>query len=171
MPSFDFDAKEVEDAVSEGFSVVPPGWYSAMVIKSELKETKAGDGRYFNLTFSILGPSHEKRIVFQMYNVENKNPVAVRISKSQLKALSLAAGVPAWTASEELHMIPIGIKVNVKPAKGNWEESNGVVDYCSEETLADVIEDAAKKHDEMVAPAAPWKGDAPVVADDESVPF
>lgn len=154
-----FDANEYEP--NSGSDVIPAGWYTAEITASEEKDNRAKNGRYLELEFTILAPSHANRKVWVRLNLENPNDTAVDIARRDLSAICRAVGVLRPRMPEELHGRPLGIKVTVKPAKGDYAESNEVKGY------APVGEDAPK-----VAAAANGGRSAPArkVVDDD-LPF
>ena len=51
MATLNFNANEVEP--SKAFDPIPAGKYIAVITDSEMKETRAGTGRYLQLEFEI----------------------------------------------------------------------------------------------------------------------
>ena len=82
-----FDVTTVPAKEKSEFGLLPKGWYRAMVTKSEGRDTRAGDGRMLALTFDLIDGPNKGRKIWCNYNVQNKNPEAVRIALSDLKAL------------------------------------------------------------------------------------
>lgn len=72
------------------------GSYKVRLEKYEVKDTKAGTGKYLDLQFEIMeSKEHDfggKRI-FQKYNIENPNPKAVEISMNILGHYLTAVGL------------------------------------------------------------------------------
>ena len=64
----------------DDFSVVPVGDYNVQIVKSDIKDTKAGDGKRLNFQFKILDGKFKGRILFVGLNIQNPNPQAVEIS-------------------------------------------------------------------------------------------
>ena len=56
------------------------------------------------------------------------------IAKKDLAAICRAVGVMSPKASEELHDKPLMIKVKVRPAQGEYEASNDVGGYKTDES-------------------------------------
>jgi hypothetical protein len=73
-------------------SVVPAGEYPAKIMGCELKDTKAGTGKYISMKFTIDGMEQAGRTVFTNFNVSNPNPQAEEIGIRQLKQLDSAIG-------------------------------------------------------------------------------
>lgn len=116
-------------AEMDDFSVVPVGDYNAQIVKSELKDTKAGDGKRLNFQFKILDGEFKGRILFVGLNVQNPNPTAVEISMKELTSICKACKKEAVEDSGELHNIPLKISVKIKPASGNYAEQNQIIKY------------------------------------------
>jgi len=115
---------------SASFDIIPAGWYEAEITGSELKTTKAGDGTYIAVKFKIIEESHEGRLVWTNLNMENKSETAVRIGHSDLKSICEAVGFEGELEdTEDLHNIPLMVKLVVKPASAQWPEKNEVKGY------------------------------------------
>jgi len=124
-----FNVDENMDESSGVFDPMPAGWYTAQMVDSELKTTKAGTGEYLEAKLEILGPAFAGRFVWDRFNIKNPNEVAVRIGKGNLSALAKSVGVANLTDSSVLHMKPLQVKLNIKPAQGVYEASNEVKGY------------------------------------------
>jgi len=121
-----FNAGEIEPSL--GFEIIPGGDYVAVIVESEIKATRAGDGSYLALTFQILEGSAKGRKLWANLNLENKNPTAVNIAKAELSAICRAVGILTPKDSAELHNKPLTLKVGVKPDQ-NGEERNVIRAY------------------------------------------
>lgn len=106
-----FDASKVEPV---SFDAVPPGEYTVMIVKSELKTTKAGDGQYLKLQMQIADGQHKGRTLFDNLNIVNSNSQAEQIAKGTLSAICRAVGVMTPKDSSELHNKPMTATVTVK---------------------------------------------------------
>lgn len=141
-----FDANDVEP--NEGFTPLPAGEYQAIIIASEMKPTKAGDGQYLELQFQILNGPHQNRKLFDRLNLVNKNPQAVQISKGTLSAICRAVDVRTPKDSSELHNKPLTMVVKVKKDRdGNFQ--NEISGYKPRNTEA-----PAQQSEPAVASAA-----------------
>lgn len=111
MPRLDFDVSSVEPAVNT-YELLPRGRYLAMIINSDIRDTKAGDGTYVEWTFEVMEGPHKGRRLWERMNFRNKNQTTEQIAKRNLAALSIACGFPDHVGeTEELHNIPIFIEV------------------------------------------------------------
>lgn len=91
------------------------GWHQAVIESSQLKKNKAGNGEYLEVRFQLLTPEGKgAHKVWHRYNVQNPNPTAQGIGRRQLKELCAACGIPDAQTSEELHRIPLMVKIKHK---------------------------------------------------------
>jgi hypothetical protein len=114
-----------------GFDAIPAGDYIAEVIASEMKDTKAQTGKYLQLTFKILEGDFVNRQLWTRLNLVNPNEKAVEIAQRHLATLCKAIGVGALKDSEEVHGKPMTIKVVVKAATAQYQESNEIKGYAA----------------------------------------
>lgn len=129
MPALGTDyqnAKPMDD-----FTPIPVGDYKAVITESEVKETKAGDGQYLNLRVEIIEGEYQGRIIFVILNLWNPNPKAVEIANRELATIVAAVGKPGAQNSEELHNIPMIIKVGIQPGQGDYGPSNRIKNYMA----------------------------------------
>lgn len=132
-----FIPEEAEDA---SFSVLPAAWYEAEIVKSEMKKTSDKTGQYLALKFRIVENAEvngeevksEGRFVFTNLNLVNKSETAVKIARSDLKAICKAVGFEGELEdTEDLHEIPMMIKLSVKPETSDWPAKNEIKGYKS----------------------------------------
>lgn len=148
-----FDANEVEPDFD--FEAIPAGKYTAAIVASEFKPTKAGDGRYLELVFQILEGEYRGRQLWARLNLENRNETAVKIARAELSAICRATGVLQPKDSLELHDLPIVVTVKCQPREDNGEMANEIKRYARRD-LAGAAPPAAAG----AAPAPgtpPWK--------------
>jgi len=118
----------------DDFSVVPADTYNVQIVKSEVVETKAKTGTLLKTQFKVIDGKFKGRIIFGQYNLTNPNVQAVEISRKQMKTLCDAIGKPDGVQdSNEMHNIPLQIKVSVKPADGQYAEQNEIKFYSKYE--------------------------------------
>ena len=127
LSGYNFNAESIEPNTS--YEPIPAGWYTAIISSSELKATRDGYGEYLSLTLQVIEGQYENRLVFARLNLKNANDKAVAIARKDLAAICRAVGVMSPQASEELHDIPLMIKVKVRPASGDYEASNDIGGY------------------------------------------
>lgn len=126
MAELNFDASAVEP--DTGFETVPAGWYNVAMDESAMKPTKDGAGAYLECRFDVLDGQYKGRKLFARYNVKNANAQAVEIAYKQLSAVAHAVGVLHVQDSEQLHGIPLKVKVKIrKDRSGEYEDQNDIV--------------------------------------------
>lgn len=123
-----FDANQVDPSVA--LDPLPAGKYIAVVSESELKPTKAGGGKYLQLTFQIIEGEHKGRLVWARLNLENKSDMTVKIARGELSAICRAVGVMQPRDSVELHNVPLEINVGLKKRDDNGEFTNVIKGYA-----------------------------------------
>jgi hypothetical protein len=119
-----FNAHEVEPTTP--FEPIPAGRYLAAVTASEMKPVKSGSGSYLELTFTVLEGEYKNRVLWARLNLNNPNPTAVKIARSELSALCRTVGVMQPKDSVELHNIPLLITVKLKKRSDNDELTNEI---------------------------------------------
>jgi hypothetical protein len=127
-----FDARQVEPTTR--FDPVPAAKYTAMIIASEWKQTKAGTGRYLALTFQVLEGEHKGRLLWSRLNLENANALAVQIARAELSAVCRAIGVLMPQDSTDLHNLPLIIDVRCKKRSDTGEIANEIKAFAKKES-------------------------------------
>jgi hypothetical protein len=118
-----FDASGV--APSEERGILPAGDYVSAIAKSEVRDTKAGTGKYINLEWEVMdGPAKGRRF-WQSLNLWNPNVQAVEIAQRELSAICHAAGRLRVSDTEELHGIPMIVRLKIKSQTG-YEDKNEI---------------------------------------------
>jgi len=128
-----FNAAQVEP--NSEFQPIPAGKYVAVITNSEMKPTKNGNGAYLELTFQILDGDYKGRLVWSRLNLENPNPMAVKIARGDLSAICRAVSVLEPKDSSEIHHLPLVINVRAKTRPDTGEVSNEIKGYEKKETL------------------------------------
>ena len=129
MALIDFNAEEVEP--QSDFSPLPVGNYTVVITQSEMKPTKTGNGQYLQLTLQVVEGEFKNRLIFDRLNIQNANEVAQQIAQKALSSICRAVGVMHPKDSEELHDKPFSVKIGIRPASGEYGESNIVRGYSS----------------------------------------
>ena len=133
MAQLNFDASTV--APQEAFDPIPAGWYPAQIVESEMKAGSKPGSAYLAITLQIMGGEYNNRKVFDRFNLQNANPVAVEIAYRSLSAVCHAVGLIQVADSQLLHGRPMLIKVSVRPARVDtttgtaYDASNEVKGY------------------------------------------
>ena len=150
MAQLNFDASTV--APQEAFDPIPAGWYPAQIVESEMKAGSKPGSAYLAITLQIMGGDFNNRKVFDRFNLQNANPVAVEIGYRSLSAVCHAVGLLQVPDSQVLHGRPLQVKVSVRPARVDpttgtaYDASNEVKGYKALDNASPAV---------PAAPAAP----------------
>ena len=126
MALINFDATEIDPAT---FEPMPAGEYTCVIVNSDMKRTRAGDGRYLKICLQVVEGEHKNRIVFDNLNLDNPNQTATRIAQATLASICRAVGVMTPRDSAELHDKPLIAVLGIRPATDDFEASNRVKGY------------------------------------------
>jgi hypothetical protein len=146
---------------NNNFEPLPAGWYTATITKSDLTDTKAGNGQYIKLRYDITGPTHQGRVVFGNLNIKNPNPKAEEIGRQQLGDIMRAIGLAKVTDTDQLIGGEIVIKLEVKQDEtyGASNEVKGFKSASGSPAPAAAVIPATAKSPAAAAPtkaAPPW---------------
>lgn len=126
-----FDASQVEPMGSR--EVLPKGDYLAVVTGAIKKQTKARNGNYLNIEFTILTEGQYKgRKMWTNLNLDNPNQTAVNIARAELSSLCRATGVMKLDSEWELGPMqnrPMTLTVGVNENGWNGEPENVIRNY------------------------------------------
>jgi hypothetical protein len=117
------------------FEPIPDGWYTATITEAELKNTKAGNGQYINLKYSITGPKYEGRTVYEIVNIRNASAKAEEIGRATLGKIMRAGGLTRVTDTDQLIGIHLKIELAIEPERDDpitgkrYAASNKVRNY------------------------------------------
>lgn len=100
------------DAGGNEFTPVPDGIYECFVEKAEVTSTKTG-GERIKVQYSIRGPSHEGRKIFDSFNIRNSSAKAVEIGLSRIKELKIMGGAENPNRLESAQEL-VGLNVAVR---------------------------------------------------------
>lgn len=99
---------------TSNFEPLPAGWYSAAITGAEIKSTKAGDGKYIAVKYTITGPSHQGRVIFGNLNIKNASTKAEEIGRMELGNIMRAIGLTKVNDTDQLIGGNLSIKLEVK---------------------------------------------------------
>lgn len=150
MATFNFNANTVEPMQPRTYGPLPAGDYEMIVVKSDVKPTKAGTGRYLELEMQVISGEHSGRRHWERLNVDNPNKQAEEIAKEALAALCFAVGVTDVEDTVQLHDIPFVAHVEIDRKE---PDRNRITGY--------VTAGAAKPAAPAARPAAPAAAAAP----------
>jgi len=121
-----FDASQVPE--QQDFAALPEGQYVAIATSSEEKVTKAGTGKYLQITFEVMDGPAKGRKLWARLNLWNPNQTAKEIAQRELGALCRAVGVIRPNDSSELHNKPLVLTVKVE-LDDKQRQSNTISKY------------------------------------------
>jgi hypothetical protein len=107
------------------FDPLPEGWYSSTISGAELKSTKAGDGEYIAIKYTITGPTHQGRVIFGNLNIKNPSTKAEEIGRQQLGEVMRAIGLNKVRDTDQLIGGQLVIKLSVKTGEYAGNEVKG----------------------------------------------
>ena len=122
-------------------ATIPAGWYKALIDHSVKKPQRNGVGHYLQLRFEIIDGQYRGRKVFTRLTVASHDRHAKALGLKRLDAIRRAVGAPESSPSEQLHGVPLSIKVKVRKdtflnmtfgAQGRtvWSRSRQVTATC-----------------------------------------
>jgi hypothetical protein len=126
-----FDPSTVE---SSSFGILPKGKYIATISDVELKDTKAGTGKYLSFEFKVKEGEFKGRNVFANYNVVNPNPTAQQIGREGLKNIAECVNVKFDKTFDTDKLLGKVLMIAVSVKEFNGKESNNV-DYVGQSEL------------------------------------
>lgn len=108
-------APETTEDMGDGFKVVPPATYKVVIVDSDVKDTKKGNGKVLELKCQIVEGAQVGNTVVDRLNIVNPSEISQKIGLSQLKNICDAIGHKGQlTNSEQLHGKPFAIKVVIE---------------------------------------------------------
>ena len=123
-----FDAEKVAPAGDR--TPIPAGDYRCVIVKSDWKPTKSGDGKYLEFTFQVIDEGPAKgRMLWARLNLQNPNAQAVEIARGELSAICRAVGKMHVRDTAELHDVPLMVAVAVKKREDTGDLTNEVKGY------------------------------------------
>jgi hypothetical protein len=129
MATINFNVSEV--APAQEFQPLPEGKYEAVITDSDVRATRAGNGSYIQLEFEIVSGEYRGRRLWGRYNIENPNPDAVRIGRSQFAAVCRAVNIPAPRDTSELHNLSLILSVKCQKQRDSDDLENVIKGYES----------------------------------------
>jgi len=151
MAFISFTAEEIQPASNDEFQLIPTGWYPAIIVDSEMRQSKSG-GEYLWLKFQIIDGQHNNRKVFTMLNVINQNEEVQKRSLERLSSICHATSRLSIQDTHELHDIPMEIKVGIRKGNDQYPDSNDIYAY-----RALGVEVKVQQHVAQQAFVPPWK--------------
>jgi hypothetical protein len=107
MASLNFKASNIQfEERTTSYGPLPAGEYECMIVKSETKATKSGNGSYLELEMHIISGDQSGRRHWERLNLDNPSLQTVKIAEEQLARLCVALGLDEVDDSEQLHDKP-----------------------------------------------------------------
>jgi|TARA_Y100000310_G_scaffold155048_2_gene154530 hypothetical protein len=135
MGTINFDASTVEPQGDQAFDPMPPGWYHATIINSDMLVGKSPDaGEMLRLTVEIDGNHHAEyasRQVFHYMCINHKSEQTRYIARAQLSAICHATNTLELEDSDQLLGANILARLKIRPARDGYEASNDVASYAA----------------------------------------
>ena len=101
-----------------GIVLISPGQYTAVIVGSEMKPTKDGNGQYLALTVVVTQGQYANTEFIERLNIVNQNTQAVEIAYKTLARISEAVGMTQTPSdSNQLHNRPMLITVETETGK------------------------------------------------------
>lgn len=114
------EGQGVEASTGGGnFKVLEPGDYNVMIMSTETKSTKNGDGEGLSVKFSVVDGENAGAEFNSWFNIKNKNEQAAKIGLGEILAMIKVAGV---THAGELEGKTIRVRLSKEPS--TWVDRN-----------------------------------------------
>lgn len=124
---FSFNADEVD---TSSYELIPDGDYKAIIVETEKKTNKMGDGAYLACTFEIVDVVCNGRKLWVNLNLWHAKEDVRGYAEKDLAAICKAVGVTKdLRDSSQLENIPLTITIKTKPRKDNGELENKIMKY------------------------------------------
>ncbi|MFQ5733104.1 MAG: DUF669 domain-containing protein [Planctomycetaceae bacterium] len=163
MARLNFNANEVEP--NEAFDPLPSGDYLCVIVASDMKPTKSGNGAFLELELEVIDGPFKGRKLWDRLNLHNPNETAVKIAKGTLSTICRAVGVERVADSCELHDRPLICKVRVEKRIDIDDFTNVVKGYKKRPNAPSAAPaPAAPAAPAPVPSTPPWQRPAPVAA-------
>ena len=122
-----FDSDQFEDMGD--FSPVPAGDYLCKVVDSEFKDNSKGTGKLIKFEFDIMQGEYKGKKFWTNLNIVNQNNTAVEIAQKELATICRACGKGPIKDTQEVHGIPMMVKLKISPAKDGYDAKNVPTGY------------------------------------------
>lgn len=113
---------------AQNYDPLPAGWYTVMVEKAEVVDTKARDGKRVKVEFLVTDGEHQGRKLFGGINIVNANPKAQEIGLRELADFSRACGLVTVKDTSEFIDKMLLVKVALRADAGR-EPDNEIKGY------------------------------------------
>lgn len=114
LTGMSLDPSSAQPAAAPQFSPVPAGVYRVVIIESDTRPNKKGNGSYIMLNTEIVAGDFKGRRVRDYLNVEHEQEVTQERAREKWMAVKAAVKVLTPEDTSEVHNIPLLVKVAVK---------------------------------------------------------
>ena len=135
---FEWKSDEVEDEKPFGEKVLfPAGEYIGVAVKTDVKDTKTGTGRFVEIEWQIVDGVKKGSIYIDRMNVENHTPVAQRMARGSYKSLQKALKFrdEQMYETSNIHHIPVKLAIRQYESKSSGKMENGVSYYPADGSI------------------------------------
>ena len=112
------------DTMREG-GAIPPGWALCHIAKSEKRGPNDKGNSHIEMEFEVEDGDHKGRRFWVNLNLWNSNAKAVEISQRELNSICHAAGKLRIGDTEELHHIPMWVKIGYERDNRERNQAKG----------------------------------------------
>ena len=106
-----FDATQIAPEQSGSSPQLPLGKHPVVIVESEVKATKAGDGGYLAFVLEVIdGPARGERGIMRLNLYSSSEKAKIR-AQGQASALSHVTGIYKWQDTNLLHNKPFVVDV------------------------------------------------------------
>ena len=109
MVQISFDATQVKPLAE--YTVLPEGQYLVEITQSLYKQTKAGDGNYLELEYTVIDGELKGSLHWDRLCLEHPSPKAMKRANAALSAICHAVGLMHFQDTIELHHLPFMVTV------------------------------------------------------------
>ena len=110
---------------SSGVVLIPPGYYQAVIIESEFKQTANGNGQFLALKVVLTQGQYANTEFIERLNIVNPNEKTVEIAYKTLARIAEAVGMTQTPSdSVQLHNKPLMVEIATEPGKP-WTDKEG----------------------------------------------
>ena len=128
----------VDESATGDYSPVPDGQYAIEAVKFESR-TYASENEGVDVQFSIIGPTHQNRRVFETFVLTGKNPT---VALGRIKAFMRSAGIDVdtvplnnQTLSQAMNRT-IQANIFTKPGTNGYPAKNAVKSFLAPQAQA-----------------------------------
>jgi hypothetical protein len=152
-----------QEGTTGGPPPIPAGWYLALIIEAEVRDTQKGDGNYLFTTFEILDGDYLHRKVFQNIILNLPSEQAVEIGKRLLTDIYTSCGITEATQEIDVLLFkPVKIRVAIqRDQSGEFGDRNRIYSVRPQDFIPKRGPFAQATAPAPVTPMAAVKADLP----------